>query len=195
MNTQFHPQMSLRAANGRRKYLTPDERQRFIDTAWNWPDSSTGTLCLMLAYSGCRISEALAMTAESIDIGEGCVAIRSLKKRGKAIVRTVPLPTQLLERLNALGTCERLWPIARTTAWLRIKAVMKLAGITEGVHATPKGLRHGFGIHATRCGIPLNLVQRWLGHARISTTAIYADAIGAEEREFAVRMWSYAEQL
>ena len=28
----------------------------------------------------------------------------------------------------------------------------------------------------------LNLVQRWLGHAQLSTTASYANAIGAEER-------------
>ena len=30
-------------------------------------------------------------------------------------------------------------------------------------------------------GIPLNLVQKWLGHAQLSTTAVYANAFGAEE--------------
>ncbi|MDT8873452.1 hypothetical protein RAA17_25850 [Komagataeibacter rhaeticus] len=29
--------------------------------------------------------------------------------------------------------------------------------------------------------MPLNMVQKWLGHAQLSTTAIYADAVGAEE--------------
>jgi len=38
-------------------------------------------------------------------------------------------------------------------------------------------------------GIPLNMVQKWLGHAELSTTAIYADAVGAEEQEIASRMW------
>jgi site-specific recombinase XerD len=50
-------------------------------------------------------------------------------------------------------------------------------------------LRHGFGIHAVQSGVPLNLVQRWLGHARMETTAIYLDAMGSEEREIASRMW------
>jgi len=54
---------------------------------------------------------------------------------------------------------------------------------------TPKGLRHSFGIHAIRSGVPLNLVQRWLGHASMTTTAIYLQAIGDEEREIAARMW------
>ena len=59
----------------------------------------------------------------------------------------------------------------------------------HGPHATPKGLRHGFGIQAVSAGIPLNLVQKWLGHAQLSTTAIYADAVGEEEQSIAARMW------
>ena len=58
-----------------------------------------------------------------------------------------------------------------------------------GLHASPKGLRHGFGVQAIRQEVPLNLVQRWLGHAVIATTTIYADVMGAEEREIAARMW------
>jgi site-specific recombinase XerD len=50
-------------------------------------------------------------------------------------------------------------------------------------------LRHGFGIHAIRSGVPVNLVQRWLGHARLETTMIYLQALGSEEREIARRMW------
>ena len=36
---------------------------------------------------------------------------------------------------------------------------------------------------------PLNLVQKWLGHAQLTTTAIYADAVGSEEKDIARRMW------
>jgi integrase len=35
-----------------------------------------------------------------------------------------------------------------------------------------------------------NLVQRWLGHAQLSTTAIYADAVGEEECHIAARLWT-----
>jgi integrase/recombinase XerD len=34
------------------------------------------------------------------------------------------------------------------------------------------------------------MVQKWLGHAALETTAIYADAIGEEEQTIASRMWS-----
>jgi integrase/recombinase XerD len=69
-----------------------------------------------------------------------------------------------------------------------VHAVMQTAGL-EGVQASPKGLRHGFGVAAVTAGVPLNLVQKWLGHAQLSTTAVYADAVEAEETAIASRMW------
>jgi len=62
------------------------------------------------------------------------------------------------------------------------------SGIT-GPQATAKGLRHGYGIHAVRSGVQLHMLQKWMGHANMVTTAIYANAIGSEELEIADRMW------
>jgi integrase/recombinase XerD len=44
-------------------------------------------------------------------------------------------------------------------------------------------------VAAVTAGIPLNLVQKWLGHAQLSTTAFYANAVGAKEKDIARRMW------
>jgi len=66
---------------------------------------------------------------------------------------------------------------------------MTAAGIS-GPHATPKGLCHGFGIKAVTSGVPLNVLQKWLGYSALSTTAIYADATGPEAKQIAERMWS-----
>ena len=82
----------------------------------------------------------------------------------------------------------RLWKLSRATAWRKVKEVMAAAGIGKGA-SSPKAFRHGFGVAAVSVGIPLNLVQRWLGHAQLTTTAIYADAVGAEEKKIAERMW------
>jgi integrase len=82
----------------------------------------------------------------------------------------------------------RLWSMHRATAWRVVKATMQRAAIT-GPMACPKGLRHGFGICAAGHNVPTNLIQRWMGHARATTTAVYIDAVGFEERTFASRMW------
>jgi len=50
--------------DGKRKYLTAEEQGRFIAAANAHERAEVRTLCLTLAYTGCRISEALALTAD-----------------------------------------------------------------------------------------------------------------------------------
>jgi integrase/recombinase XerD len=83
-----------------------------------------------------------------------------------------------------------LWPIARNTAWRRVTTVMQAAGIAEGPHRCPKGLRHGYAIHALSRGVPLNMLSKWMGHSQMETTAIYANAVGEEQQSIAARMWT-----
>ena len=78
----------LYASSGQRKYLTAAERRRFLAAA-NAAAPTVRTLCLTLAHCGCRLSEALALTAGDIEADSGLVAIRSLKKRGKLMIRQV----------------------------------------------------------------------------------------------------------
>lgn len=197
MRTSTLGTLSLFTAAGHRKYLTSDERRRFLAAAARNPRAEVHTLCAVLAYTGCRISEALALTAASFDFTDGYVAVRCLKKRSKVpIIREVPVPSDLLRLLIEVHGIDdtssgRLWTWSRSRAWQLVKQVMREAGIAPGPHATPKGLRHGFGLHAIRCGVPVNLVQRWLGHASMNTTAIYLQAMGREERDIAARMWTY----
>lgn len=54
----------------------------------------------------------------------------------------------------------------------------------------PKACGHGFGVTAVSKGIALNLVQKWLGHSQLTTTAIYANAVGEEEQSIASKMWT-----
>lgn len=190
---------SLFDTAGHRKYLTEAERRAFIKAAKNQAPE-VYTLCLVLKDTGCRLSEALALTADHIDLRAGVIVFRSLKKRRLGVHRAVPVsPTVLaeLDRVHGVraaqgappgGTSARLWPWHRMTGHRRVKEVMEAAGVS-GPHATAKGLRHGFGVAALERGIPITLLQKWLGHAKLATTAIYGDAVGAEERRMARKLW------
>ena len=199
MNLDARPGMSLYGSAGGRKYLNAAERQRFIESAQRAPPM-VRLFCLVLRWSGGRISEALALTPAAIDIESGTASFETLKRRKRGFVRQVPLPRDLLSQLNQVFRLRfrqrdpelagaRLWTWSRTTAWRRVKEVMAAAGIT-GTPAMPKGLRHGFGVNAFQASVPPHLVQRWLGHASLKTTSIYGDVMGPEERAFAERMWS-----
>ena len=198
-------EMRLYDAAGNRLYLNAEERAAFLAAARRHGGRDR-TLCETLHYTGCRPSELLEITPARVDLSGGTIAIRSLKKRRDAtgtariVHRSVPVPPDYLDTLDtahdlrkAQGSRKRanvpLWPIGRVRVWQIVKRIMIEAGIPDAPCRSPKGLRHGFGIHASVNGVPLNMLQKWMGHAQLSTTAIYADAIGKEEQDIAARMW------
>lgn len=191
--SKAYGEMGVFDRQGRRKYLTAAERRRFLE-ALQGIEPETRCLCLLLHHTGCRLSEALGLGWEQLDLEEGIAVLRTLKQRRADRFRTVPLPPELLTALQRLGgrRCAGaglIWPWHRVTAWKRVRQVMGRAGIS-GPHACPRGMRHGFGVAAISAGVPVTLVQRWLGHAQLETTAIYLAVTGLEERRFAARLWS-----
>lgn len=175
---------NLRLVDDRgRKYLTADERRRFIAAAAHGKRPADQTFVLTIAHNGARVSEVLALRALDVDLDAGAVRIRTFKRRAEHW-REVPIPPELardLELVHRLREAsprrgrEPLWKLSRATVHRRGVAVMRLAGI-EGPQACSKGLRHGFGIAAA------------LGHADIATTAIYTTAVGVEARGVLAKM-------
>jgi integrase/recombinase XerD len=185
------------AVSGGRKYLNQSERQRVL-AAMAKLDARSALFALTLAWTGARVSEVLALSPRAFQIERSLIAIVTLKRR-RWCVREVPIPPELMRALaqefllsEAHQDCERdrlrLWPMCRVTAWRIIKRVMDAAGVS-GRPACPRGLRHASGVGTLQAGVPITLVQRWLGHARLSTTAIYAEVAGPEELAFAAKYW------
>ncbi len=173
---------------GRRKYVTAGERRRFLAAADGLPPSRRA-FCYVLAFTGFRVSEVLSLTRHQLNEETCTLTVRTLKRR-QVVFRTVPVPDRLAATLAMLPTTSegRFWNMHRTTAWRLVHSTMTSARIA-GPMATCKGLRHGLGVAAATAGVPPNLIGKWLGHASLSTTAIYLDAVGIEERFFAQRLW------
>lgn len=171
-----------------RKYLSREETRRFLNAADRLAPHLRA-LCYVLAYTGCRISEALRLSPRSLDAEGGALIFFTLKRR-RAAYRAVPIPAELAAMLASLPArkAQPFFPMHRATAWRHVSRAMTLARVS-GPMACCRGLRHGFGMRAAGQSVPANLIQRWMGHASSDTTAIYLDAVGAEERSFARRMW------
>ncbi len=186
--------MRLYDDKSRRLYINADERARFL-VAVDGEEPAVRAFCLTLFYTGCRLSEARELRFSAIQPQARLISFRSLKKRGHHHIREIPVPPQLIDAFRDLPRELTLpiWTVdkkkvSRVTAYRWIKRVMKKAAII-GPQASPKGLRHGYGIHAVRSGVQLHMLQKWMGHASMTTTAIYANAVGDEELEIADRMW------
>jgi len=189
--SQFQTTMSLLDGKGRRKYLNSVERKLFFRNANNL-DKEKKLFCLFLYWTGVRISEAINIDVCQIDFDEHKVVIKSLKKRGKTVFRQIPIPehfsSELMKYISGNRLEEKPFLKDRRTYSRYVKSLMKQSGI-DGPQASPKGLRHSFAVHCLMKSIPLTLIQKWMGHSSITTTAIYLNVVGEEERKFAERIW------
>ncbi|MEM7241799.1 MAG: site-specific integrase [Pseudomonadota bacterium] len=187
----------LHSDGGERYYLSESERRAFIEACQKLPRTQK-SFCLMLVYTGVRLSEARYLKCTDFCFPEKMVLIRTLKRREEKHFRYLPLPVTVAMTLEAQRlTWDKkriyLWseidqPPPRIQCYRWVKQVMEDLGL-EGPRASPKGLRHTFGAHAINTGIQLQMLQRWMGHANIETTAGYTTIVGQEERELASRMW------
>jgi integrase/recombinase XerD len=147
--------MALHTADGARKYLTTSERDAFLRAA-ETADRDMRTLCMTLAYAGCRLSEALALTVDRVDLAAGQLVLESLKKRRAGIYRAVPAPPVLLEALDLVhgirelqgrrgkGRGVRRWPWSRTSGCAPCTLSWRTPGWT-GLTLRPKGCGTGSG--------------------------------------------------
>ena len=127
---------------------------------------------------GLRISEAATLEVGAID-----GANRLLRIVGKGDKqRLVPLPAPLLDQLRGLWRAHRhpRWlfpnrdganPVNQHVLGRTFRAAARAAGITQPV--TAHALRHSYATRLLEHGVDTRIVQILLGHANISTTAVY----------------------
>ncbi|WP_245585767.1 site-specific tyrosine recombinase XerD [Pseudonocardia asaccharolytica] len=141
---------------------------------------------LELLYStGARISEAVGIDLDDLDLAERAVLLRG--KGGKQRIVPVGRPAVaaveayrvrarpvLAERgrgtaallLNARGA-----RLSRQSAWHALRAAAEIAGVEADV--SPHTLRHCFATHLLAGGADVRVVQELLGHASVTTTQVY----------------------
>ena len=154
----------------------PDDQVRKLLTCVRNPVHKT---CLALMYAcGLRISEATTLEVTAINR-----AARVLRIIGKGNTeRHVPLPQPLLDELG------RLWRTHRNHRWLfpnrpgtgsldnRVLSRSFTAAAAEArirQKVTPHSLRHSYATRLLENGVDIRVVQIALGHASITSTAIY----------------------
>jgi site-specific recombinase XerD len=141
-------------------------------------------MALLTAYAaGLRITETVALKAENIDAARMLLHIEQGKGQKP---RLVPLSEVLLKHLRAYWRSGR--PKVKNSPWLfpsadpakpidttTIQKACQRARAAAGIkkHATPHTLRHCYATHLLEAGTDLCTVQALLGHASLSTTAIY----------------------
>ncbi len=146
---------------------------------------------LLIAFTGCRKSEALDAQWGEFDLDQGYWTIPATRTKQKKMTR-IPLLPEARAHLCALYekrvSKTLLFPQARDAtksqdtlkrSWRTIITRAGLTAVTNLEDGTTSefrihDLRHNFGTMAVEAGVALEVIAGLLGHSQISTTQRYA---------------------
>ena len=147
----------------------------------------------VLYGTGARISEAVGLDVDDLDLDTGTVLLTG--KGSKQ--RIVPIGSYAIEALSeylegarrdlvsvatpAVFLNARGGRLSRQSAWLVLTRAADRAGVTADV--SPHTFRHSFATHLLDGGADVRVVQELLGHASVATTEIYTKVTADKLRE------------
>jgi len=180
------------------KAISLGEVERLLEAAsvGGSPAALRDRALLELLYgSGARISEAVGLDVDDLDLDGGL-----LRLRGKgAKERIVPVGSYAVDAVHAylvrvrpdLAARGRGTPavflntrggrLSRQSAWTVLQAAAGRAGLSA--HVSPHTLRHSFATHLLEGGADVRVVQELLGHASVTTTQLYTRVTADTLRE------------
>jgi integrase/recombinase XerD len=159
--------------------LSRDEDRRLISHAYRMK-GTRGLLIKTLFQTGARVSEFVNIRVNELFFDEQMMLI-SKAKGGKS--RYVPILPELAQELRThLGDRANGYlfetihsaPYSPRRVQQIIKETADEAKITKRVY--PHLLRHSVATTLLEWGMPLDQIQKFLGHAKLETTQIYAES-------------------
>ena len=178
------------SGNGQGKILTSDELRRLFTDGFKSPrDRALFGICL---FTGCRVSEALAL--QTTDIKSGTLTFRKSTTKGKLKTRVVDVQPALAAILAEYQLAQggALFPsgvrgkehLSRFMADKILKDACKRIGV-EGV--STHSFRRTALTQMHNAGIPLRHIQEISGHNDLGTLQRYLE-VSPEQKRKAVSM-------
>jgi site-specific recombinase XerD len=160
--------------------------------------SRVRAMIVVLWRAGLRVQEALTLAEQDLDHRRGSILVRH-GKGGRR--REVGIDEWAWEQLRPWLKARAQLPLGplfciidgptRGRAWsaAAVRGEFRRLAAEAGVRRrfAPHQLRHAHALELAREGVPLNIIQRQLGHASLGTTSIYLQGIDPEEIITAVR--------
>jgi site-specific recombinase XerD len=149
-------------------------------------------MIVVLWRAGLRIQEALALAEHELDHRRGSILVRSGKGGHR---REVGMDEWGWEQLRPWLNARLELPVGplfciidgptggRPWSGAALRSEFRRLAARAGVRRrfAPHQLRHAHALELAREGVPLNIIQRQLGHANFGTTSIYLQGIDPEE--------------
>jgi integrase len=179
----------MRQGTNRPRYLTQAQLNQLIKAARKGRyGHRDATLILLMARHGLRVTEAIDLRWDQIDLAKGHLHVRRLKH---GLDSVHPIQGDELRALRELKrnqepsafvfTSERGGPMTRSNVAKMIEKAGNRAGLP---HCHPHMLRHTTGHLLADAGHDTRRLQLWLGHSDIKHTAHYSQLSAKPFKDF-----------
>ncbi len=139
----------------------------------------------VLYGTGARISEAVGLDVDDLDLEQGTVLLRGKGSKERLVpvgsfareavsaylVRARPELVAAGKGVPAMFLNARGGRLSRQSAWSVLVKAADRAGVSSDV--SPHTMRHSFATHLLDGGADVRVVQELLGHASVTTTQVY----------------------
>jgi len=140
-------------------------------------------LVAFLAFTGCRLEEALGVARGDLDFEGRAVRLRR-SVRGRVSERVVDVPARLFWDIMSLYTRsldgDRLFPFHSRYARA---VVYRWSERYLGRRVRPHALRHSYALYLLEKTGSLELVRRMLGHTSLRWVKVYGQVARVEPRD------------
>jgi integrase len=157
---------------GRIRYLLPEEERAMLGLFEQWGMVDMHDAVVVLVDTGLRAGELYRLEPRDVDRNQRLLHIWETKAD---LPRSVPLTERAFVVVkNRLLRGPKLFPFTHHSFrhhWDRAKVVMGLGGDKQFV---PHALRHTCASRLVQRGVPIQVVQQWLGHKTLTVTMRYA---------------------
>jgi site-specific recombinase XerD len=182
-NPFANPKLRVKEPDKKPAFLTEEELKRVSKAMERLPEHVRLAFRTML-WTGLRVSEVSSLTGEDVIEEEGKAFLRVRSGKGQK-ERLVPVIDQEVAReLWKLSKEKRKNPLFGVKAGTLKDYAYKVKR-ASGVDFHSHRLRHTFATRLLAKGIPIDIVQRVLGHESISTTRRYAETLPEKVKELA----------
>ena len=172
-------------SSGESRTTSPKKRP----ARWSTPRPSYPTRMAfrIMLKTGLRVSEALALRRVDLRLDQHppiiVVAADSPGNKGRR-GREVPVPADLVENLRDLASSPQQGPLPADAEPVAPAdrpgdEGRSTRGRDRPARAHPHAFRHTYGRNCVLRGVPIPVLQKWLGHASMVDTQRYVELAGA----------------
>jgi len=170
-------------------FLTQSELQALLEVS----EHSLRDHCLLefMYATGVRVSEAVNMKVESLNLKDNTAIVKSGKgDKDRLVILSRHAASEITQYLRERTHASRYLFTGRSGTRLSSRYVQKIVSkyaekAKIGKNVTPHVLRHTFATHMLENNVDIRAIQELLGHTSLATTQVYTHVTGERLRRLA----------